>query len=59
MLLDTALYDDIIEILWHFDCPAWNNHSYDNQTGKAEQGLIVIKKKMAAWDRLTRKLVLI
>jgi hypothetical protein len=45
----TAIFDDIE--YYGFDFPSWNNHTYESD-GKAEQGVIHIKKKMAAWDNL-------
>lgn len=47
--IGTALFDDVA--YYGFTFPAWNNHTYESD-GKAEQGLIHIKKKMAAWDNL-------
>jgi hypothetical protein len=47
--IGTAIFDDVE--YYGFDFPAWNNHTYESD-GKAEQGLVVIKKKMAAWDNL-------
>jgi hypothetical protein len=47
--IGTAIFDDVE--YYGFDFPAWNNHTYESD-GKAEQGLIHIKKKMAAWDNL-------
>lgn len=45
----TAIYDDVA--YYGFDFPDWNNLTYESD-GKAEQGLINIKKKMAAWDNV-------
>lgn len=47
--IGTALLDD--KEYYGFDFPAWNNHTYETD-GKAEQGLVHVKKKMAAWDNL-------
>lgn len=44
--IGTAIYDDIEHYGLSF--PSWNNHTYVTD-GKAEQGLIHIKKKMDAW----------
>lgn len=47
--IGTAIYDDIAYN--GFDFPDWNNHTYESD-GKADQGLVYIKKKMAAYDNL-------
>jgi hypothetical protein len=47
--IGTALFDDVA--YYGFTFPAWNNLTYESD-GKAEQGLINIKKKMAAWDNI-------
>lgn len=44
----TAIYDDVA--YYGFTFPAWNNHTYES--AGSEQGLIHIKKKMAAWDNM-------
>ncbi|PZX94889.1 hypothetical protein DOS84_04885 [Flavobacterium aquariorum] len=44
----TALFDDVA--YYGFTFPAWNNHTYESEA--SEQGLIHIKKKMAAWDNM-------
>lgn len=44
----TALFDDVA--YYGFTFPAWNNHTYE--TEGSEQGVVHIKKKMAAWDNL-------
>ena len=44
----TALFDDVA--YYGFTFPAWNNHTYESEG--SEQGLIHIKKKMAAWDNM-------
>jgi hypothetical protein len=44
----TALFDDVA--YYGFTFPAWNNHTYESEG--SEQGLVHIKKKMAAWDNM-------
>lgn len=44
----TAIYDDVA--YYGFTFPAWNNHTYES--AGSEQGLIHIKKKVAAWDNM-------
>lgn len=45
----TAIFDDKFYSPWTIE--SWNNHTYETVTN-AQQGEVVIKKRMAAWDNM-------